>query len=164
MSVSKIDIRIQYPLVDVYSLAATVASGSVASINAGEPTIKSTSGNVVDMATTQPTTSQDFTGIAKTTSTDTASAAGAVTLYFPFPGLVYDAVAATASAANTAALIAALMWKRVTFTKTSATFTVNTAASDSTANGLEIIGGDPNTSHIYFVITGQVNTFYNVTT
>lgn len=165
MSVSKIDIRIQFPDQDVYTIQSNVNSGSVGSINAGEPTIKSgTAGAVQDMATTEPTTSQVFTGIAKTLSTDTASVAGVVTLYVPFPGIIYAAAALSAAAANTAALILALQYKRVTLTKTSQTFTVNTAASDATTNGILILGGEPGTSTIWFAIPNQVSIFGNPTT
>lgn len=164
MSALKLDVVIRYPDQFAFTYPNTVASGAVGSINAGEPTIKSTSGNVADMATTEPTTSQDFTGIAKMVSTDTVAAAGAVILYMPFPGLVYDTVASTPSAANTAALIAALQFKRVTYTKTGSTFTVNTGASDATTNGLCIVGGDPNVSHLFYVILPQVSIFGNVTT
>lgn len=164
MSVSKIDIKVQFPDQDVYSHSDIVASGAVGSINPGEPTKKGSAGAVADMATGDGTTSQDFTGVAKTLSTDTASAAGTVTLIPPFPGLIYACLALSAAAANTAALIAALMYKRVKFSKVSQTFTIDTAQSDSVSNGLLIFGGEPQTSTIWFAVLMTVSIFGNVTT
>lgn len=141
-----------------------VTSGGVATIQAGTPTKgadatgASWTGAVIPMATGGGTTSDRFTGLCKSTSTDTASANGVVTLWLPLPGLVYSCKATTSTNANTAALIQALYGKRVTLTLASSLWSVNTAATDAAANMITILGGDPNTTQIYFTYktTGTV--------
>lgn len=141
----------------------TVASGTAASITAGAPT-KESSGNVALMADGDGTTSQKFSGIAKDTSTETASAAGSVNVYMPFPGIVYSGFAKSASAADTLAEIQALQAKRVVFDLTSSDWTVDTAAANAATNGVCIVGGDFRTSEIYFVVSPQITSFDNPTT
>lgn len=164
MSVLSIDVKTQFPNSEPFTQPQIVASGAVGSINAGEPTKKGTAGAVADMANGDGTTSQVFTGIAKTTSTDTASVAGVVTTYVPYPGLVYACKALTASLANTAALIAALQYKRVKWSKVTQTFTVDTNQADATANGLLIMGGEPQTSTIWFNVVSTTSIFGQATT
>lgn len=133
-----------------------VASGGVATIQACTPT-KATdaagaswTGAVLPMVDADGTTSQRFTGIAKSTSTDTASAAGVVTLWVPLPGYVYATKSKDLTATNTAAKINALYTKRVIWDLTSSLWSIDTAATDAVANCLVIIGGDFNTSTVYF--------------
>lgn len=141
-----------------------VAAGGVATIQAGTPTkgadatAASWTGAVIPMVDGDGTTSQRFTGIAKNTSTDTASVAGVVTLWLPLPGYVYAAKSKSAASANTAALVQALYGKRVVFDLTSSLWTVDAAAADAAANMLVIIGGDYNTNTLYFAYkyTGTV--------
>lgn len=137
-----------------------VAAGGIATIQAGTPTkgadataASPWTGAVVPMVDADGTTSQRFTGICKTTSTDTASTAGVTTLWLPLPGLVYAAKAKTASTANTAALVSALAYKRVIFDLTSSLWSVDAAAADSATNCLVIIGGDYQTTTLYFTIS-----------
>lgn len=138
-----------------------VTSGGVGTIAAGTPTksadaTTAATGAVVPMVDGDGTTSQNFTGIAKNTSTDTASANGAVTLWLPLPGYVYAAKAKTASTADTAAEVQALFRKRVVFDLTSSTWSVDAAAADAAANMVTIIGGDYQTQTLWFTykITG----------
>lgn len=141
-----------------------VTSGAVGTIAAGSPTkgadatAASWTGAVVPMVDGDGTTSQRFTGLCKSTSTDTAAANGVTTIWMPLPGLVYAGKAKTASGANTAALVQALFGKRVVFDLTSSAWTVDAAAADAAANMVTIIGGDFNTSTLYFTykITGTV--------
>lgn len=141
-----------------------VTSGAIATIVAGSPTkgadatAASWTGAVVPMVDGDGTTSQRFTGLCKSTSTDTAAANGVTTIWMPLPGLIYAAKAKTASLANTAALVQALFGKRVVFDLTSNAWTVDSAAADAAANMVTIIGGDFNTSTLYFTykITGTV--------
>lgn len=141
-----------------------VASGGVSTIQAATPTkgadatAASWTGAVVPMVDGDGTTSQRFTGIAKSTSTDTASAAGVVTLWLPLPGLVYACKAKTASTADTAAEVNALFGKRVVWDLTSSLWSVDNAAADAAANMLVIIGGDFNTQTLYFTykLTGTM--------
>jgi hypothetical protein len=138
-----------------------VAAGGVSTIAAGTPTksadaTTAATGAVVPMVDGDGTTSQNFTGIAKSTSTDTASAAGDVTLWLPLPGYVYACKAKTASTADTAAEVQALFRKRVVFDLTSSLWSVDAAAADAAANMVTIIGGDYLTQTLYFTykITG----------
>lgn len=133
-----------------------VAAGGVSTIASSTPTkgadatAASWTGAVVPMVDGDGTTSQRFTGIAKSDSTDTASVAGAVTLWFPLPGYTYATKAKTASTANTQALVTALFGKRVVFDLTSSLWTVDAAAADAAANMVVIIGGDYLTQTLYF--------------
>lgn len=135
-----------------------VAAGAAATINPGTPTKFSSAGAVVPMVDADGTTSQRFTGIAKTTSTDTAATAGVVYTFIPLPGIIYQAPAKTASLANTEALIDALKGQRSIFDLTGTVgpgltgkWTVDTAAGDGANNCLTIIGGAYQTSTIYFI-------------
>ncbi len=94
---------------------------------------------------------QNFTGIAKSTSTDTVAAAGVVTLWLPLPGYVYACKTKTASDANTAAKVNALFRKSVVFDLTASLWTVDAGATDALVNCVVIVGGDYQTQTLYFV-------------
>jgi hypothetical protein len=132
-----------------------VTSGGVGTIAAGTPSksadaAASATGAVVPMVDGDGTIAQNFTGIAKSTSTDTAAADGSVTLWLPLPGYVYAAKAKTASTADTAAEVQALFRKRVVFDLTSSTWTVDAAAADALVNCVTIVGGDYQTRTLWF--------------
>ncbi len=134
-----------------------VASGAVATIAAGTPTKAADAaaaspwtGAVVPMVDGDGSTSQRFTGLAKNTSTDTASVAGAVTLWLPLPGYNYASKSKSLAATDTQAEITALFGKRVVFDLTSSLWSIDTAAADAVANCVTIIGGDFQTSTVYF--------------
>lgn len=133
-----------------------VAAGGVATIQAGTPTkaadatAASWTGAVVPMVDGDGTSSQRFTGIAKNTSTDTASVAGVVTIWLPLPGYVYASKSKDLTATNTAAKISALFGKRVVLDVTSSLWSVDTAAADAAVNMVTIVGGDYQTSSVYF--------------
>jgi len=142
----------------VFSKSWNVPSGGVGTIAAGVPT------KTVDAAAASPylgttavmvdgdgTTSQRFTGISKSDSTDTASAAGSVQIWLPLPGLIYQGKAKTASTADTQAEVDALSGKRVVFDLTSTTWSVDAAAADAVVNNVVIIGGDYRKSTLQFV-------------
>lgn len=153
------DIKVSSPTGTLpFSKLWAVASGTVTSIEAGEPTegvdaaaASPWLGTINIMADGEGTTSQRFTGIAKDDSTETASAAGTVNVYLPLPGIVYSAKAKTASTADTAAEVQALSGKRVVFDLTSDVWTVDAAAADAVANNIVIIGGDYQTQTLDFV-------------
>lgn len=134
-----------------------VASGGVATIQANTPTkgtdatAASWTGAVIPMVDGDGTTSQRFTGIAKNNSTDTAAAAGVVTIWLPLPGYVYACKSKAASDANTAAKVQGLFQKRVVFDLTSSLWSVDAAAADAAANMVVIVGGDYQTSTLYFM-------------
>lgn len=134
-----------------------VASGGVATIQASTPTkgtdatAASWTGAVLPMVDGDGTASQRFTGIAKSDSTDTAAAAGAVTLWLPLPGYVYACKAKTASTADTAAEVTALFGKRVVFDLTSSLWSIDAAAADAAVNMVVIVGGDYQTQTLWFM-------------
>lgn len=133
-----------------------VASGGVSTIAAATPTkgadaaAASWTGAVLPMVDGDGSTSQRFTGIAKSDSTDTAAAAGSVTLWLPLPGYVYATKSKDLTATNTQAKVTALFSKRVVFDLTSSLWSIDTAAADAVANCLVIVGGDFQTSTVYF--------------
>lgn len=154
------DIKLRYPEADApMAIRRIVGSGGAATINNGEPTKEGSAGAVAIMVDADGTTSQRFSGIAKSVSTDTASAAGEVYTFIPFPGIIYEAKAKTASLANTKALLDALMFKRVVFDLTSTTWSIDTAAADGATNGVVIVGGEFQTSSIFFVVSVSCTNF-----
>ena len=161
------DFKLRTPSDDQFSIRAIVGSGTVQSINAGEPTIganataASWTGAVKIAADADPTTGSGhrFTGIAKSDSSDTASAAGYVEVWLPIPGTVYEGKTKTATDANTQALIDGLKFKRVIFDLTGTAWTVDSSAADALANGVVIIGGDYATSRINFLVIPSVSIF-----
>ena len=132
-----------------------VAAGGVMTIEQGTPTksadaATAATGAVVPMVDGDGAQGQNFSGIAKSDSTDTAAAAGTVTLWLPLPGYVYSAAAKLASDVNTAAKLITFFRKRVVFDLTGTTWTVDAGASDALINAVTIIGGDYRTSTVYF--------------
>lgn len=132
------------------------ASGSTA-ILSGEPTVLTTIGTsryVALLTDALPVIGTDFfAGIAAKDGSHTSSADGSVDVYLPLAGVVYQAKAKSAAAADTDAEINALRHKRVPFDLTSSSFTVDTAAADATTNGLIIVGGDSSSSLISFIVS-----------
>jgi len=133
-----------------------VAAGGVATIAAGTPTksadaATAATGAVVPMVDGDGAQGQNFSGIAKSDSTDTAAAAGVVTLWLPLPGYVYAAKAKLSTDVNTAAKLLTFFRKRVVFDLTGTVWTVDAGASDALINAVTIIGGDYNTSTVYFI-------------
>lgn len=135
-----------------------VAAGAVSTILAGTPTkgadataASPWTGAVLPMVDADGTSSQRFTGIAKSDSTDTVAAAGVVTTWLPLPGYVYACKAKTASTADTAAEVQALFGKRVLFDLTSSFWSVDAAAADAAVNMVTIVGGDFQTQTLYFM-------------
>jgi hypothetical protein len=150
-------IKIVNQLAAEFSKNWVVDSGGVATINSGTPTKAADAaaaspylGTVVPMVDGDGTTSQRFTGIAKSVSTDTAAADGSVEVWLPLPGIIYSAKAKTASTADTQAEVDALSGKRVVLDLTSEAWTVDAAAADAVANCVVIIGGDYRTQVLNF--------------
>ena len=132
-----------------------VTSGAAGTIAAGSPVkaadaATAATGAVVPMVDGDGAQGQNFVGIAKTDSTDTAAAAGAVDVWMPLPGIIYQGVTKTSTDANTAALVQALFRKRVVFDLSSTTWSVDSGASDALINAVTIIGGDYRTYNIFF--------------
>lgn len=151
-------IQILNELSPAYAVSgAIVAAGGVSTIEAGTPTKAADAvsagpwtGAVVPMVDGNGTTAQRFTGIAKSTSTDTASVAGTVDLYLPLPGLFYSAFAKTSTTFDTQAEVDANFGKGVFFDLTSTTWTVDVAATAAQVNCVIITGGDYRTATVYF--------------
>lgn len=135
-----------------YKTKFLVASGTTASIGQGVPTFTGSAGAVAVGTDGQGTTSDRFTGICATLSTETSSAAGVVYIYEPLPGIVYTGSAKSATAANTQAKIDALKYKRVVFDLTAVVWTVDSAAGDASTNTIVICGGDLNLNTLDFYV------------
>ena len=152
------DIRIIHPIDEAFTASFIVDSGTAAQALAGEPTkaddaaaASPWTGEAGIMVDGDGSTAQRFTGIAKSDSTETSSAAGVVVTYLPLPCIIYRAKAKTATAVDTAAELNTYMGKRVVFDLTSSSWTIDTEAADAVANCVTIVGGDHNTSTIHFV-------------
>lgn len=151
-------IQILNQLSPAYSTTgALVAAGGVSTIVAGTPTKSAdafnaaNTGAVVPMVDADGTTAHMFTGIAKSTSTDTAAVAGSVDVYLPYPGLIYSAKAKTSTTFDTQAEVTAAYQKCVFFDLTSTVWTVDVAATqDKKVNCVVIVGGDFQTQTVYF--------------
>jgi len=149
-------IKILNQLSPSYSVSSVlVAAGGVGTIVNGTPTksadaVTAATGAIVPMVDGDGTTAQRFTGVAKSTSTDTAAAAGSVDVWLPLPGLFYSAKAKTASTFDTQAEVTALFGKSVFFDLTTAVWTVDVAATAAQVNCVIIVGGDFRTQEVYF--------------
>jgi hypothetical protein len=150
---------IVHPADDAFSYKRAVASGAAASIDRGAPTKEDTT-EVAIMADGEGTTSQQFSGLAKSVSTDTAATAGTVELYLPLAGLIYVGSPKVAAAANTEAEILALCGKRIVFDLTTGDWTVDSAAVDDIGNAVVIVGGNPADDVVYFVVTHTTLNFF----
>jgi hypothetical protein len=132
-----------------------VAAGAVSTIAQGTPSksadaATAATGAVVPMVDGDGAIGQNFTGIAKNDSTDTATVAGTVDLWLPLPGYIYAAKSKLSTDVNTAAKLLTFFRKRVVFDLTSSLWTVDSAATDALVNCVTIIGGDYRTSTVYF--------------
>lgn len=138
---------------------AVATLGVVGAIAVGTPTkaVDATAaspwfGSVTIMVDGDGTTSQHFTGIAKSNSTDTVAATGTVELWEPFPGVIYSGYAKSSSSADTAAEILALKGKRVVFDLTAGNWTLDAAAADAQVNCVTLLGtGNPTLATVNFV-------------
>ena len=120
----------------IYQVAA-----SATLIYEGEPVKKSAVEDavVIKSATAEPvTTDPTFCGIAASTSTNTAAAAGTVQVYQPLPGQTYICAAHTVANIDTQAEYDALVGERVNFDLTSTSFTIDENYSGATG-GLVIV-------------------------
>ncbi len=117
-------------------------------INAGEPVAKSlgnTAGSVVTPAATNtPVVGTDnYAGIAATTSTNTSTRPGSVKVTQLLPGITYLIAPNVAATFATQALYDALVGARVLLDLTTGTYTI--LASDGSTNGCVIMPLDVTT-------------------
>jgi hypothetical protein len=117
----------------------------------GEPVKITTAGAkyVSKLADAEPTTTVKLLGIAKSTSTNTASVDGVVEVYLVDETTTLELRAKSAAAADTDAEILALEGKRVGFDLTSSVYTLDTTDADAGTNGVRIIGGNKDAKTIY---------------
>lgn len=119
----------------------TVASGTTASIKAGELVLKAlgnSTGNVVTVwtasNTAKPVVATDFlAGLSTSTSTETTTASGTVDVVPIVPGVVYLGTPDTAATWNTQAKYDALVGARVLLSTTSTGIQTILAADGSTS-------------------------------
>lgn len=116
---------------------AVAASSTL--IYAGEPVAKALGGAAVTpLATNKPVVGTDFmAGIASSTSTNTASAAGTVDVLTFHKGATYLIAPNSAAAFDTQAEYDALVGDRVLFDLTTGTYTI--LATDGATSGLVIM-------------------------
>jgi len=143
------DIQLRTPIDDAF----TVSFGTASTVKAGEPTkgvdaagASPWLGTTAIMVDGDGTTSQRFTGIAKTDNANSA-----VSTYLPLPGVIYRAKAKDATGIDTQAKIITFMGKRVVFDLTASAWTVDAAAADAVANCVTIVGGDFRVPELHFV-------------
>ena len=154
MSVLRNNIKIISQLDPKFSAVGVLVTAAAGpTIEMGTPTksadaATAATGAVVPMVDGDGALGQNFTGIAKSDSTEVAAAAGVVTLWLPLPGIVYAAACLTTTA-NTAAKLLTLFRKRVVF-DLATVWTVDAAATDALVNCVTIIGGDWQTNTVYF--------------
>jgi len=133
-----------------------VAAGAVATIAAGSPTKSAdaagaATGAVIPMVDANGTIAENFTGVAKSDSNETAAVAGTVAIWLPLPGYIYSCATKLATDINTPAKLGAMFRKRVIFDLTGTTWTVDSGAADALVNCVTIVGGDYRTGTVYFV-------------
>jgi hypothetical protein len=116
------------------SIKAYVASGTTASINAGEPVQKlAGAAGASQQPNNGPTATIRIMGVAASTSNETASVSGTVDVITPCPGQVWMIAPKVAATWNTQAKYNALIGSRVLIDLTSGVYTL--LASDSAGNG-----------------------------
>ena len=137
MAVGDILVHRAGPFGDVGAKKYKTAAAAT-TIYPGEPVVRSLGGYVVtQMATSKPVVGSDYlVGIATTTSTQTAAAAGEVWVQPITPGTIYKIKPLTEATWDTQAEYDALVGDRVTMDLTDGTFTIN--ATDGSTYGCVI--------------------------
>ena len=116
---------------------------------------------------TTAATNGRFVGIAKSDSTQTAALAGVVYVWSPLPQVLYYGSPKSAAAFDTQAEIDALKGAAVIFdlsAATSGTYTIDTAATDASANALVIVDGNLNSGQVFFVVKPGWSYLGNIST
>jgi len=126
-------------------------------IYAGEPVKLKSAGSpyVIPLADNEPVigTTTQMVGIAKSDSTQTASADGYVDVYMLDEGdIVLAAKATTSTNFDSTSEVNALVGDRVLFDLVSTTYTVDENAGDTATSGLQIIGGNAAKAEVYFKV------------
>lgn len=125
-------------------------------IKAGEPVKLKSAGSpyVIPLADAEPVigTTTQVIGIAKSDSTHTATADGSIDVYIPRAGMVYATKAKTSTAFDTTSEVNALVGDRILFDLTSSAYTIDQSGTDVATSGCQIVGGNPNTQEVYFIL------------
>ena len=110
------------------------ADGTVSRIQPGEPVIKLAGATgVIAAVTSSPTSTLRIVGVAASTSTETASATGIVTVVPATNGQIWMVAPATAASWDTQTEYNALVGARVLLQNSAGTYTI--LASDGAGNG-----------------------------
>lgn len=122
---------------------------------------QSASNYVIHLATGEPTNLAPMLGIAKSTSTETATADGVVEVSVVVPAhTVMRAKATTAGNIDTAAELLGVMNDSVAFDLTSTTYTIDeNEGTDPNVHGLQIIDGDITAGTLDFVLKGYAHEY-----
>lgn len=125
----------------------------------GEPVVRALAGTVVTpMATNKPVVATDYLeGIATTTSTNTAAAAGEVYVLPLVPGTIYKMKPKVAATWNTQAKYDALIGARVLIDLTSSSYTILAADGATYGCVIEYIDVAKNPGYIAFSIRNGVS-------
>ena len=91
-------------------------------------------------------------GIAKSSSTHTATEDGTIEVFLPDPTILYSARATDPTSVDTQDKIDMMLGRHVVFDLTGGVYTVDTNMFGSTRFQLIIVGGDPVHSMVYFYI------------
>lgn len=111
-----------------------VASGTTASINAGEPVQKlAGAANVTALLTNSPTTTNRIVGVATSVSTETSTVSGLVSVIPVNDSQIWMIAPKVAATWNTQAKINALVGARVLIDLTAGVYTL--LAADGASNG-----------------------------
>ncbi len=134
----------------------------------GEPVKASASGSqyLIPLLTGDPELGTDFfVGVCQTTSTEEATTHGEIEVYVAIPMLtVMAAKATTSSTADTQAEIDALLNDKVAGDVSSLVYTIDAAEGhDDNIHGFCLVGGNPATAEMYFIIVPRVSVFGSVT-
>lgn len=119
------------------SVKFLVASGTTASINAGEPVQKlAGAAGASTMPTNGPTATLRLAGVSMSASTETASVSGLVDVITPTPGQMWLIAPNVLATFATQALYNVQVGKRVLIDKTTGVYTI--LAADGAGNGCVI--------------------------
>lgn len=116
------------------SLKYVVASGALASINAGEPVQKAAgTAFVAALSTNSPTTTNRIVGVSASASTDTVAATGLVDVVPAAPGQIWLIAPKVAATWNTQTKYNNLVGSRVLIDLTAGVYSI--LATDGASNG-----------------------------
>lgn len=151
----------------VQTLPWQVASGTANSIKAGEPTKQSGTAAVYAALLADADgvigTMQPLIGVGAKLSTDTATADGSVDLALFLPGMIWETQAKSSTAADTQSEINAMVGDLYIVDVTTGKFTMDTANGTVSTAPFLIVGGNPDTSSVWFMTRSDGTIFGRAT-